>query len=131
MTFKKNYLTSEEIAMVVMAMLDETSEFKRQMVKYGFTAYLLINEFESYADEEGVINNAEIYDKLMAEAIDLDEKVDNLYIVDKIVREETNTTRVIEKALVELNTKLDEGLKKFDTQALKEAVGELQTLAEK
>ena len=131
MTFKKNYLTSEEIAMVVMAMLDETSEFKRQMVKYGFTAYLLIDELEDCADEDGVINNADIYNKLMAEAIDLDEKVDNLYIVDKIVREETNTTRVIEKALVELNTKLDEGLKKFDTQALKEAVGELQTLAEK
>ena len=131
MTFKRNYLTSNEIGIVASAMLDEPNEFKRQITKYGFVAYLLINEYEDTEDKDGTINSGKIYDELMENAIDLDEKVTNLYLVDKIVKEELGIGRTIEQALVIINAKLDEGLKKFDTQALKEAVGELQTLANK
>lgn len=129
MTFKRNYLTSNEIAMVVTAMLDEPNEFKRQITKYGFTAFLLIEEYKDAENEDGTINSGEIYDELIANAIDLDEKVINLSLVDRIVKQELSINKILEEALVVLNAKLDEGLKKFDTQALKEAVGELQTLA--
>ena len=131
MTFKRNYLTSNEIGMVAGAMLDEPNEFKRQITKYGFVAYLLISEYEDAENEEGIIDSGKIYDELMENAIDLDEKVTNLYLVDKIVKEELSISRTIEQAMIILNAKLDEGLKKFDTQALKEAIGELQTLANK
>ena len=113
MKITRKYLTAEEIGVVVEGMLEKDNEYERQMVKYGVVAQLLgIVEVTEDMDCNG------IYTELVKNDIDLDVEIVNLYLVDKIVREETGVAKVVESILNGVIQQLDESMKNIDPKAL-------------
>ena len=124
MKLKRNYLTANEIGVIVENMLTKQSVYEQEMVKYGIIGQLLVEDLDI---EDKDCND--IYTELIENGIYLDEEVKNIAIVDNIVEKEISVVKVIEAAVLTLNEKLDEGLSKFDADKLKETLVELQTMA--
>lgn len=118
MTLKRHYLKTEEIGIIVSAMLNEPNEFTRQITKYGLTAFLLIDDYKDSEDEDGNIDSGKIYNELMENAIDLDKEVYNIQIVDKIVERELGVAKTVEKILNGVIAQIDESMKAIDPKAL-------------
>ena len=110
----RNYLTSEEIGVVITAMLEAQTEYERQMLRYGIIAQMLV---EGLIISEDTDNN-DIYDQIVRENIDLDKEVRNIYIVDKIIERELGVTKTVEKTLNDVIAQIDESMKAIDPKAL-------------
>lgn len=110
----RNYLTSEEIGVVITAMLEAQTEYERQMLRYGIIAQMLV---EGLIISEDTDNN-DIYDQIVRENIDLDKEVRNIYIVDKIVEKELGVAKTVEKILNGVIAQIDESMKAIDPKAL-------------
>ena len=118
----RNYLKAEEMAVIVVEMLKQEEEFSRQMMKYSLTAQLLLNGIDASEDK----NSSDIYNQVIESGIDLDEAVINLWLVDKIVRQETDTPKVIEKMLNGVVNKINEAIDNVDPKALLVELNKLQ-----
>lgn len=132
----RKYLTAEEIGAVVFEMLkdgisiDENgneftytkSEYERQMIKYAVIGQFLVDGIT--INEDTTTND--IYTALVANAIDLDKEVDNIGLVDKIIREELGVAKTVEKVLNEVIANADEALKGFDPKAMLLELNNLQ-----
>lgn len=110
----RNYLTSEEIGVVITAMLEAQTEYERQMLRYGIIAQMLV---EGLIISEDTDNN-DIYDQIVRENIDLDKEVRNIHIVDTIVSKELSVSKAIEKTLNDIVAQVDESMKAIDPKAL-------------
>lgn len=110
----RNYLTSEEIGVVITAMLEAQTEYERQMLRYGIIAQMLV---EGLIISEDTDNN-DIYDQIVRENIDLDKEVRNIYIVDNIVEKELGVAKTVEKILNGVIAQIDESMKAIDPKAL-------------
>ena len=110
----RNYLTSEEIGVVITAMLEAQTEYERQMLRYGIIAQILV---EGLIISEDTDNN-DIYDQIVRENIDLDKEVRNIYIVDKIIERELGVAKTVEKILNGVISQIDESMKTIDPKAL-------------
>lgn len=110
----RNYLTSEEIGVVITAMLEAQTEYERQMLRYGIIAQMLV---EGLIISEDTDNN-DIYDQIVRENIDLDKEVRNIYIVDNIVEKELGVAKTVEKILNDVISQIDESMKAIDPKAL-------------
>lgn len=110
----RNYLTSEEIGVVITAMLEAQTEYERQMLRYGIIAQMLV---EGLIISEDTDNN-DIYDQIVRENIDLDNEIRNIHIVDTIVSKELSVSKAIEKTLNDIVAQVDESMKAIDPKAL-------------
>ena len=110
----RNYLTSEEIGIVITAMLEAQTEYERQMLRYGIIAQMLV---EGLIISEDTDNN-DIYDQIVRENIDLDKEIRNIHIVDTIVSKELSVSKAIEKTLNDIVAQVDESMKAIDPKAL-------------
>ena len=110
----RNYLTSEEIGIVITAMLGAQTEYERQMLRYGIIAQMLV---EGLIISEDTDNN-DIYDQIVRENIDLDKEIRNIHIVDTIVSKELSVSKAIEKTLNDIIAQVDESMKAIDPKAL-------------
>ena len=110
----RNYLTSEEIGIVITAMLEAQTEYERQMLRYGIIAQMLV---EGLIISEDTDNN-DIYDQIVRENIDLDKEVRNINIVDTIINKEFDVSKVVEKTLNSVIAQVDESMKAIDPKAL-------------
>jgi hypothetical protein len=132
----RNYLTAEEIGIIVSEMLSDgigidengneftytKSEYERQMIKYGIVGQLLVDGLDINDDT----TTNDIYTALISNAIDLDQGVYNIWIIDKIVREELGVAKTVEKVLNEVIANADEALKGFDPKAMLVELNNLQ-----
>jgi len=114
MTLKKNYLTAEEIAFITENMINTTDEYQRQIIRYGLVAQLTVDGLNI---TDGTTNN-DIYNVLIENAIDLDESIINIDIVDKIVDRELGVAKTVEKILNGVIAQIDESMKAIDPKAL-------------
>ena len=110
----RNYLTSEEIGIVITAMLEAQTEYERQMLRYGIIAQMLV---EGLIISEDTDNN-DIYDQIVRENIDLDKEIRNIHIVDTIVSKELSVSKAIEKTLNDIVAQVDESMKAIDPKTL-------------
>ena len=110
----RNYLTSEEIGLVITAMLEAQTEYERQMLRYGIIAQMLV---EGLIISEDTDNN-DIYDQIVRENIDLDKEVRNIHIVDTIINKELGVSKIAEKTLNDIIAQVDESMKAIDPKAL-------------
>ena len=123
MKIVRDYLTSEELAFIVNAMLEKDNALDREIVKVGLVAQLLaedIGEFEDCND---------VYDKVVADdTINLSAIVNNYDIIDKIVAEELGVNNILKDFVAGINEKLDNATKNMD---LNGAIAQLKEISEK
>jgi hypothetical protein len=123
MKLERNYLTADEIGVVVNAMLSKDNEYERQMAKYGVVAQLL-----NLVEVKDGMDCSDMYTELVKNGIDLDTQVINLYLVDKIVDKEFGVAKTVGAILSGVIEQADEALKSIDPKAM---LVELQKLQNK
>lgn len=120
MKFIKNYLTSEEISVIVAEMLTKSNAVEREIVKIGIVAQILIDEkdlgeFETCDD---------IYNKIMEQGIDFN-TIFNYNIIDKLVKEELGVDKFIKEFLIGFDEKLTKSLDGLDLNGAIQQLGEI------
>ena len=113
MKLERNYLTADEIGVVVNAMLLKDNEYERQMAKYGVVA-----QFLELVEVKDGIDCSDIYTELVKNGIDLDTQIINLYLVDKIVDKELGVAKTVGAILSGVIEQADEALKSIDPKAM-------------
>jgi len=113
MKLERNYLTADEIGVVVNAMLSKDNEYERQMAKYGVVAQLL-----NLVEVKDDMDCSDMYTELIKNGIDLDTQVINLYLVDKIVDKELGVAKTVGAILSGVIEQADEALKGIDPKAM-------------
>ena len=119
----RDYLTSEELAFIINAMLEKDSALDREVVKVGLVAQLL-------AEDIGEFNDCnDVYDKVVADdTINLSKIVNNYDVIDKIVAEELGVNNIIKDFVASINQKLDNAMQNVN---LDSAIKQLKELADK
>ena len=122
MKIVRDYLTSEELAFIINAMLEKDSALDREVVKVGLVAQLL-------AEDIGEFNDCnDVYDKVVADdTINLSVIVNNYDVIDKIVAEELGVNKILSNFVNDINKKLDE-MGKIDLEG---AIQQLKDIADK
>ena len=113
MKIERNYLTADEIGVVVNAMLSKDNEYERQMAKYG-----VIAQFLELVEVKDGMDCSDIYTELVKNGIDLDTQIINLYLVDKIVDKELGVAKTVGAILSGVIEQADEALKNIDPKAM-------------
>ena len=113
MKLERNYLTADEIGVVVNAMLLKDNEYERQMAKYGVVA-----QFLELVEVKDGMDCSDIYTELVKNGIDLDTQIINLYLVDKIVDKELGVAKTVGAILSGVIEQADEALKSIDPKAM-------------
>ena len=124
MKLKRNYLNAGEIAFITTRMLEVETEYERQMVRYGATISLLVDDTEFTEDE----TYNDIYTIALENGINIDKEVINIDVVDKIVDRELGVAKTVEGILNGVIASIDESMKNIDPKAL---ILELQNLQNK
>lgn len=124
MTFKRNYLTSDELIYILNRIGAATDEFSKEILKVSAAAQILIED-EDWTQYE-LCND--VYDKVMSEDINLYSEVKNYYVIDEILKKENSLEKVVERFLSGIESKIDEYGKQIDLESLKGLVGELKNL---
>ena len=121
MKIVRDYLTSEELAFIINAMLEKDSALDREVVKVGLVTQLL-------AEDIGEFNDCnDVYDKVVADdTINLSAIVNNYDIIDKIVAEELGVTNILKDFVKNINDKLD----KMGDIDLNGAIAQLKEISE-
>ena len=113
MKIERNYLTADEIGVVVSAMLEKDNEYERQMAKYGVVA-----QFLELVEVKDGMDCSDMYTELVKNGIDLDTQIINLYLVDKIVDKELGVAKTVGAILSGVIEQADEALKGIDPKAM-------------
>ena len=113
MKIERNYLTADEIGVVVSAMLEKDNEYERQMAKYGVVA-----QFLELVEVKDGMDCSDMYTELVKNGIDLDTQIINLYLVDKIVDKELGVAKTVGAILSGVIKQADEALKSIDPKAM-------------
>lgn len=113
MKIERNYLTADEIGVVVSAMLEKDNEYERQMAKYGVVA-----QFLELVEVKDGMDCSDMYTELVKNGIDLDTQIINLYLVDKIVDKELGIAKTVGAILSGVIEQADEALKSIDPKAM-------------
>lgn len=113
MKIERNYLTADEIGVVVSAMLEKDNEYERQMAKYGVVA-----QFLELVEVKDGMDCSDMYTELVKNGIDLDTQIINLYLVDKIVDKELGVAKTVGAILSGVIEQADEALKSIDPKAM-------------
>ena len=123
MKIVRDYLTSEELAFIINAMLEKDNALDREVVKVGLVAQLL-------AEDIGEFNDCnDVYDKVVADdTINFSKIVNNYDVIDKLVAEELGVNNVIKDFVVSINQKLDNAMQNVN---LDNAIKQLKELADK
>lgn len=123
MKIVRDYLTSEELAFIINAMLEKETALDREVVKVGLVAQLL-------AEDIGEFNDCnDVYDKVVADdTINFSNIVNNYDVIDKLVAEELGVNNVIKDFVVSINQKLDNAMQNVN---LDSAIKQLKELADK
>ena len=123
MKIVRDYLTSEELAFIINAMLEKETALDREVVKVGLVAQLL-------AEDVGEFNDCnDVYDKVVADdTINFSKIVNNYDVIDKLVAEELGVNNVIKDFVVSINQKLDNAMQNVN---LDNAIKQLKELADK
>ena len=123
MKIVRDYLTSEELAFIINAMLEKETALDREVVKVGLVAQLL-------AEDVGEFNDCnDVYDKVVADdTINFSKIVNNYDVIDKLVAEELGVNNVIKDFVVSINQKLDNAMQNVN---LDSAIKQLKELADK
>ena len=121
MKIVRDYLTSEELAFIINAMLEKDNALDREVVKVGLVAQLL-------AEDIGEFNDCnDVYDKVVADdTINLSKIVNNYDVIDKLVTEELGINKIVKNFIVDINKKLDE-VEKIDLEG---AIKQLKDISE-
>lgn len=123
MKIVRDYLTSEELAFIINAMLEKETALDREVVKVGLVAQLL-------AEDVGEFNDCnDVYDKVVADdTINFSKIVNNYDVIDKLVAEELGVNNVIKEFVTSINQKLDNAMQNVN---LDSAIKQLKELADK
>ena len=123
MKIVRDYLTSEELAFIINAMLEKETALDREVVKVGLVAQLL-------AEDIGEFNDCnDVYDKVVADdTINFSKIVNNYDVIDKLVAEELGVNNVIKEFVASINQKLDNAMQNVN---LDSAIKQLKELADK
>lgn len=123
MKIVRDYLTSEELAFIINAMLEKDNALDREVVKVGLVAQLL-------AEDIGEFNDCnDVYDKVVADdTINFSKIVNNYDVIDKLVAEELGINNVIKDFVASINQKLDNAMQNVN---LDNAIKQLKELADK
>lgn len=124
MTFKRNYLTSDDLTYILNTLDAVEDEFSREILKVALTAQILIED----EDWDSYNNCNDMYDKIVSEGINFYDKVKNYYVIDEIIRKQNSVEKVVERFLDGLNQKIDEYSKLIDLSQMETLVGELKKL---
>lgn len=121
MKIVRDYLTSEELAFIINAMLEKETALDREVVKVGLVAQLL-------AEDVGEFNDCnDVYDKVVADdTINFSKIVNNYDIIDKLVAEELGVNKIIKDFIIDINKRLDE-VEKVDLEG---AIKQLKDISE-
>lgn len=114
--FKRHYLTSEELAYISNQMIIANGEFERIMLKCGLIGQFCC-EFNGFEINDETTTN-DIYDFMVANKVDVDYEIDNIYDLDNIVKAEFSVTKTLEKVLTELIDSVNESMKNIDPKEL-------------
>ena len=123
MKIVRDYLTSEELAFIINAMLEKETALDREVVKVGLVAQLL-------AEDVGEFNDCnDVYDKVVADdTINFSKIVNNYDVIDKLVAEELGVNNVIKDFVISINQKLDNAMQNVNLDG---AIKQLKELADK
>lgn len=117
---KRNYLTSQEILIVIAESINRSTLFERRVLSMALVAQMLIEDLPKFEDVD------QIYDYLMSNNIDLYAKVINMYEIDDCLEDELGTTKTIKRFLQDLESKIDEFAKTVDTSQMEMLVEQLK-----
>lgn len=122
MRIVRDYLTSQELAFIVDAMLEKDNALDREVVKVGLVAQIL-------AEDIGEFNDCnDVYDKVVADdTINLSAIVNNYDVIDKIIAEELSVNNIIKDFVKDINAKLD----KLGDIDLNNVITQLKEIADK
>ena len=123
MKIVRDYLTSEELAFIVNAMLEKDNALDREIVKVGLVAQLL-------AEDIGKFNDCnDVYDKVVADdSVNFSAIVNNYDIIDIVVDKELGVNNILKDFVVGINEKLDNATKNLN---LDSAIKQLREIADK
>jgi len=120
----RNYLTTEDMTVIIEAVLKEDSALNREIVKVGVIGQRLIDK-----DELGNWKyQNDIYDKIMSDGINLEKEIVNYSVLEKCIDEELNMNTSVRTFLNEMVKRMP---KKFDMNktinSLKGMVGDAKS----
>lgn len=110
----KNYLTSEELVVVVNTLKEIESATTREIVKYGLIYQLLVKDIPQ-------LDTCDEYADLYFAQTDIDFDIDcnNVYLIDKILEKEFSVEKTVKDFLIKLDNKIDEFGKTIDYEQTK------------
>lgn len=123
MKIVRDYLTSEELAFIINAMLEKDNALDREVVKVGLVAQLL-------AEDIGEFNDCnDVYDKVVADdTINFSKIVNNYDVIDKLVAEELGVNKTLSDFVKDISDKLEKAISNLD---LNGAITQLKEIADK
>ena len=119
MKFKRNYLTVDDLSVIVANMIQREEAVNREILKIGITAQLLIEDL-------GEFNNCDdIYDLVMKENIDFNKEVINFDRIDYLVEQEIGVVKVVKDFVDDMSKKITKSIESLDLNTVVKQLGEI------
>lgn len=118
MKLKRNYLTSEEIAVIVANIVEKEYAVEREILKIGLTAQLLVEDLGKFD------NCDDIYDVVMENGIDFSQVV-NYDRIDYLVEQEIGVKKVLKDFVKTIDEKVSKSFDNIDLNGAIKQLGEL------
>lgn len=122
MEFAKNYLTSEEIEVIIHEMSLKDNEIERMVLKYALVAQLTIKDLGEYENCNAIFDD--LAKNEMLDEIEL--KVRNFYMIDEIIAKQNSVSNVVAEFLAEISAKIDEYSKNLNAEEMTNIVNQLK-----
>ena len=118
MKLKRNYLTSEEIAVIVANMVEKEYAVEREILKVGLTAQILLEDLGEFD------NCDDIYDVVMKNGIDFSQVI-NYDKIDYLVEQEIGVKRVLKDFVKTIDEKVSKSFDNLDLNGAIKQLGEI------
>ena len=119
MKFKRNYLTVDDLSVIVANMIQREEAVNREILKVGITAQLLIEDLGEFK------NCDDIYDLVMKENIDFNKEVINFNRIDYLVEQEIGMVKITKDFVNDMSKKITKSIENLDLNNVIKQLGEI------
>ena len=118
MKLKRDYLTVEDLSLIIANMIQHEHSVEREVLKIGLTAQLLIEDLGEFD------NCDDIYDLVMKEGIDFSQ-VRGYDRIDYLVEQEIGMVSVVRDFVKDMNGKISKSIDNLDLKSVVKELGEI------
>lgn len=118
MKLKRDYLTSEDLSVIIANMIQHEHSVEREILKVGLTAQLLVEDLGEFD------NCDDIYDLVMKEGIDFN-TVKGYDRIDYLVEQEIGMVSIVRDFVNDMTNKITKSVENLDLNSVVKELGEI------